>query len=754
MKKRMRRLSTLLSLMMCLLFLCPGARAAGDKIIGAKGFAGDYATYEVCVIGDKVWMRTVRDVQIYDVQTGETASYPWSDEVTNMDGGQFEDGMRYYRSIKTWFAWRGEVYALCESLRTGRNETIYEGLSLWRVAIADGQANLESAGSVDWEALGQENYIQIDRSLAVGDTLFAQYYDDSTGDFALAAMPLDGSSTTVVKVRAGECRGLCLYDGGLLAVVLDYDNGTTYLDLFDPQSLTYSELGHLNARGFYCPAQEKDGARVLLTDMNNSQVIAWDPASGQTEVIAPLTVSVHQAQGFMTDSGVYVAGNFEGVALIQTVNRVEAEVELVICDESNFSDALDQALISFPNNHPEISVRRTQSADDNVLEQLMARTDDVDIYVLTLGYGDASTIEAVMNRQWGAPIKSEVIESLVADMYPALSQACTGADGVFIVPLSAEVSGQLICTAALEALNLTIDDVPTNWPEMLDFLGTLATDDCPVPLGMWETGEEAYADLGQCILKTYQLTIQAGINQDYDTPELRAAFEALDRLDLEKVAALSASYFSDEYGTDESAYDDNPLLDTYQFCSVDGCTFTDGYHMMLSMTADRPASMPIRGAVAIINPASKHVDEAVAFLEECVGYLGEAAQATLCPNRGEAKRSANYEEQKEQQRQQVEAYEAQLAQAEEIDKPLIQQYLDSAKNWLAEMDDYYWDISPQSLEWYRAHDDDVRFDVNADLGGMRIYSRLTQAYANGEGRTDALLAELQRQAVMRRLEAG
>ena len=187
---------------------------------------------------------------------------------------------------------------------------------------------------------------------------------------------------------------------------------------------------------------------------------------------------------------------------------------------------------------------------------------------------------------------------------------------------------------------------------------------------------------------------------------------------------------------------------------MDGCTFTDGYHMMLSMTADRPASMPIRGAVAIINPASKHVDEAVAFLEECVGNLGEAAQATLCPNRGEAKRSANYEDQKEQQRQQVEAYEAQLAQAQEIDKPLIQQYLDNAKNWLGEMDDYYWDISPQSLEWYRAHDDDVRFDVNADLGGMRIYSRLTQAYAEGEGGTDSLLAELQRQAVMRRLEAG
>ena len=45
MKKRTRRLSTLLSLMMCLLFLCPGARAAGDKIIGAKGFASDSATY-------------------------------------------------------------------------------------------------------------------------------------------------------------------------------------------------------------------------------------------------------------------------------------------------------------------------------------------------------------------------------------------------------------------------------------------------------------------------------------------------------------------------------------------------------------------------------------------------------------------------------------------------------------------------------------------------------------------------------------
>lgn len=314
-----------------------------------------------------------------------------------------------------------------------------------------------------------------------------------------------------------------------------------------------------------------------------------------------------------------------------------------------------------------------------------------------------------------------------------------------MLPLSADVLGMGVNVGALKALNLSMEEVPTDWPGFLDFLNALATDECSAPLVAGWSAEDIYADLAERILLTYVLEVESGASDGYDTPELRTAFEALDRLDCAKLAEISAAC---------ADYEGNPLINTYSDCGVDGCTFRDeydAYHLLLSLSADRPVRVPVSGQVALINPASAHVQEATAFLEQCVACLSENTRATLSPEQGEALRSPQFEAAQEQQAQQVASLEQQLAGAEEENRQALEEELRRAQSWLERMEDYYWVISQQSLEWYRAHDDDVRFLLSDSLDMNCVYDQARRAAESGQN-SESMLAELQRQADMRRME--
>lgn len=739
--KQTIRLCLALCLLACLALIRPAAQASGDRVTALAGRDGfeDTGVEDICAAGNSIWMQDSQGVHVYSTETGETAHYPWNAAYRAAREGLLEDGDRVYFSVRQWFSWNGEVYALAGATRSGEGVYQLEDYSLCNVVIENGEAGVQKLRSIDWRTLEEDDSVQLDYYCVVDDVLCALRYT-VTGDGALALIPLDGSATSMPNVPLGWISGVCPYKGGLLAVSYDSDAQETVFLKVDVKSGAAEEIGRLAGKKMvYCPAQSLDGDRILA--VQDGQVILLDPISGEVEKLAATPVAVNQAQGCLTESGVYAAGNFEGVALIDTQQRTAVETELVISDRTG-SEIADQAILTFSETHPEVSVIK-RSASGEVLEELLTRSGDADIYILTTGYWDAVTLAAVQSRQWGAPMKSEAIEAFVAGLYPALAEACTGDEGVFLLPLSADVDGLGVGVGALKALGLSIEDVPTNWPDFLDFLNALAAEECTVPLGGWYSAADAYADLAERILATYSLEVSCGASEGYDTPELRAAFEALDRLDCARLVEISAN----------SDAEVNPLI-SMAGCAVDGCTFQDDYdeyHLLLSISADRPARVAVISQVAMINPASTHVEAATAFLEECLSHLEEAALATLSPNQGEASRSSRFEAAKAEQAQKVESLKQQLAGAEEANRQTLEEDLQRAEVWLNEMENYYWTIAPQSLEWYRAHDDDVRFNLNTSLDLTTVYSQAMKAIETGEG-SQALLAELQRQAEMRRLE--
>ncbi|MBQ8954306.1 MAG: hypothetical protein IJ048_09330, partial [Clostridia bacterium] len=77
--------------------------------------------------------------------------------------------------------------------------------------------------------------------------------------------------------------------------------------------------------------------------------------------------------------------------------------------------------------------------------------------------------------------------------------------------------------------------------------------------------------------------------------------------------------------------------------------------------------------------------------------------------------------------------------------------LASSLDFQARMDSYYWTISADSLNWYRAHDDQVMLSVSGELDEIQAGELFFDAAENGI-RPDELIAAIEKKAQMRRLE--
>ena len=95
---------------------------------------------------------------------------------------------------------------------------------------------------------------------------------------------------------------------------------------------------------------------------------------------------------------------------------------------------------------------------------------------------------AKISRGWARPIESEALAEYVSGMYPAVSDALMQDGQALGVPFAADVTVPGLCAGALKALGLTIDDVPTSWPALIDWLnGLIPTAEIP----LWESSGDA-----------------------------------------------------------------------------------------------------------------------------------------------------------------------------------------------------------------------------------------------------------------------
>ncbi|MDY2870954.1 MAG: hypothetical protein SOT57_00265, partial [Eubacteriales bacterium] len=251
----------------------------------------------------------------------------------------------------------------------------------------------------------------------------------------------------------------------------------------------------------------------------------------------------------------------------------------------------------------------------------------------------------------------------------------------------------------------------------------------------------------RAILETCRLELDAGTVSGYDTEELRAALAAVERLDAEGLCELTARFVD---GEEDVAV--NPLFTAYALAGVNGMTYQDYYTeipLYVSLSSDLPKRAPLEGYVAIINPYSEHIELATRFLETLAETDELTSRATLRPDLNETVRSADYERYTSEYDKKIARLGEELKTAEGDAKDVIEQDLANARQTRADMEDWYWIVSAQSLERYRDNDAGVVFDLQTR--DYSFYDVLDQ-YSAGQISMDDFIAALQKKLEMRRME--
>ena len=741
----MKRWLSLILAAALLLTAVPALAVRGDAIIARQGQDGfdDYVT-ALCTIGDVVWMEGGRDggVYTYDTASGEMTAYSWDDAARTLLRGENYDetGAQTFTYIAAWFAYQDAPCALLLSYSYKDRESSSYQAVLARVRVQDGRASFEEIGTVDWQGLSDEldDTVNLSDVVVVNDTLcaLAQGMDNEV----VAFLPLDGSAPRAVYLGNVWPDGITSWNGDIL-IVQNMETAQYALLPFDGDALgAWQDMPeNEEAQGrAYSIVQYGDE----LVYLSGNTLMAFNPETGAARDIANIPVDNGSTSAFVTESGIYVTGGFSGVALRALNREGESGETLTVNDPDNSGEA-QNAIVRFMNEQgADVAAVR----QDDILTALLTKSTAFDVAILSTRY-NSDDLRAILSRGWARPIESEKLAEYVSGMYPAVSSALMQDDQALGVPFAVDVTVPGLSVGALKAMGLTIDDVPTSWPELIDWLnGLIPTATVPL-VEEYDEAEAIRRMFIRGILQTYQLELDAGTVSGYDTPELRAALAAVERLDAEGLCELTARFVD---GEEDVAF--NPLFLTYAQGGVTSVTYQDDYTeipLYLSLSADLPKRVPLGSYVAIINPYSEHIELATRFLETLAEEDWLASRTMLRPDQNETARSADYERYTSEYDKKIARLEEELKTAEGDAKDVIEQDLANARQTRADMEDWYWIVSAQSLERYRANDAGVVLDLRP--AGYSYYDTLEQ-YSAGQKNMDEFIAALQKQLEMRRME--
>ena len=478
----------------------------------------------------------------------------------------------------------------------------------------------------------------------------------------------------------------------------------------------------------------QNGRELLFAQ--NGRLLALDVESGSVRDVIAMPVDADSGVGAacLTASGLYASGSYEGVA-VRSLDA-GARKTLVVSANSDEMWRFDNAMIRFQDEMGDWDVRPTDT--DDILTALLTGTTDADVIMLDTR-ASQGTLSAILARGWAMELDDAALCDYVSALYPDIASRLTKDGKVLAVPFSAEVDGMGLSIGTMAAMGLTEADVPASWPEFLDWLnGLISTAEAP----LFEYDVE---ELLQAMLSDYACELQMGTLNGYDTPELRAALAAYERLDRE---ALEENWA--RYEDDESC---NALIRAAENCGVGGSIYESPYHfypLRLSVSAELPRRMPVQCFIALVNPASENAEAAARFLNCLIRDDTPSSRATLGDPAAAPCRDEYYTTAVAQHDARIARLEAQLKSAADEDKAAIQEELNGAKERRAEVERGYWAVSAESLARYRANADGVMLDlVNDDVDALM---QLIYQYTAGLLDADGLIGALQRAFEMRMME--
>ena len=669
------------------------------------------------------------------------------------------------------FADGGQLYAIRLVTEDDEGELDFGDTALYALTEAGDTLEAEELDGLKWDDLlyfdeDDNPFARRPRQVIAADGiawLVCNNHNNETQATTLARLDIEDCDLEVLDELENILAVEPYKDGRVLLLQGDeYGFATTILD-YDPNeeevvNTIIPEIDYLSTFVGMGYDAEKD----ILYVAHNGELCPVDlEGSKLKSSVAAIPVLDFRPVSACVINGIYMAcdGSINSRALY---GRPEVTVRLRVNDCAGWADSIEEAIKRFNATHDEarVSLTRDTGVQAGIVEAMMRQDSSVDIFVLDTSM---PTYEAVFDRGFLMPLDgSPAVKALVDEMYPGVRESITREGKIQALPANVSSYGLAVSEKALAKLGLTLADLPDTWDGFLDFLPTLA--------GPLSEHPEMRLMNGVYSIQDARLGLLALLVVDYinyvAAEKLDVGFNAEPATSLaNKISALpfeslgvdaSADGLSDTalspVPDDEGIYIFNYIASRMigNFC------YPEYTPLLLRLTPDAPCYLSLECSMAAVNPFTEHPEEALEFMGLVTECLRPSSRAGLVPTINEPVRGAAHERELAKARETVAGLEVQAERASSANRQLVEAELNKAKDTLEKLEQTAWDISPEALEWYRAHDDHLIVSgvnwLNTDYA-QDNYNLLLQ-FCAGELSGGELLADFDKTSEMIRKEGN
>ena len=621
-----------------------------------------------------------------------------------------------------------------------------------------GVIDLGDALTVDYGD-GYTGERDLQQSCSMNGILYGLSYGDNGRE--LLALDLEDAGVEVIELDTdNEVNGLTPFsEGKLLLVTTRYGESVeAELMLYDLAEESLTSLGALPCDGWSAPAGiAYDEARgMIYYELGGSvwRMAVSEDGLGEPQEFGDMPLDVYTDSSAVVLGDLYILASYDGVVGRDVTAEKMPDEKLRIVNRAYINE-IKTAYYDFTDAHPEYMVSISDSTStDTLLQDMMNRSPDVDIYTLSL---TDSAFTALMNRGFLSELSSsDTLSAEVGAMYDSIQNAVMKDGELYAVPMYLYANCLTINEKLLtEKLGYTQEQMPKTWAEVFGLIADLAAmhklEEYPEVslLGPGYIESDVKSNFFAMMMNSYYVWLDA------DEANLTRAGGVLEGL-CEAFEAIDWSAFGlpTEYEENgEWEYVEENILFSNDNVQP-GYYRSESFEPLLLSIADGEAPMiSTEISVAFVNPFSTHREAAIEYLELTFSKIDKTTRIALMPGENEPILSPWYEENLKYYDETIADYEAQLAdeKLDEENRDMLEQSLADMKQWREEYEKKgQWQVSAEDIERYREYAQylvPMRSAIWNDGG----YSQISQ-YMDGAITAKQLCSEMEKTLQMQRLE--
>lgn len=673
------------------------------------------------------------------------------------------------RNLERMFADGENIRAIFSVYHTDENSYTLKYIELCEVTLSDGAVRFGELRKVENGDLvvdyGDSNryLIQINDICCVDGTLYLMVYDEN-GMPGVYALDMDDGTGEFLEVE-NAVQIAPWKDDQLLIECVDYSAQKCEFFAWDGAGLS-SVYGPVAVENYYVYrglAYSAESDRLFFLEGGYVKA-AEDFDFENAQSVAELSNEYYSdAAGALLPGDYYVFSSYNATCVRATGEGALPDTQLTILNGS-YSNALTEAYYSFGVAHDDVAVVLSQDymEDAKVIEGMLNRDSSIDIYLMGV---QSQAFEALFERGYMAEMDDPDICAAVEKMYPGIRAALERDGEVVAIPVGVYGWTPGVNLEGLEKIGISAEEIPTDWAAFLDFLAALPdrlSEDGSVRIfDEYMTQNEVREQLLGMILQSHLFYTSANdLDPAFDTPALRTVLDKVMAMDYAALG-LAEDDDEDEMGGSYVEYSLTSTGRTYTLVELSvGCTLGNFYSdcdpWPLTIEPGAQPLLPVELSVAFINPFSEHVELAQQFLGEMLNQMEDSVRYNVSDEMNEPVRSRYYEQNLEFYEKQLASLQTELESAEAVDKPVIEQSLRDMEEARESMEKYSWDISRESIDWYRAHAQNLavyRYSPMYSDAGGEIQDLVTQ-YLEGRIDTAAFLKGVDQKVRMMMMEGN